>query len=66
MLLVQPISIYTKSGNSAIDINVSGISFYDDDKFMQLSANGIILPEGSFNYVLTSNGTTINIDNYAT
>ena len=66
MLLVQPTSLYGKSGGSAIDINASGISLTDDDNVIRLSSNGVTLPYGDHNYVLTSNGSTINIGNYAT
>lgn len=66
MLLVQPTSLYGKSGGSAIDINASGILLTDDDNVIQLSSNGVTLPYGDHNYVLTSNGSTINMGNYAT
>ena len=66
MLLVQPTSLYGKSGGSAIDINASGILLADDDNVIQLSSNGVTLPYGDHNYVLTSNGSTINMGNYAT
>ncbi len=66
MLLVQPTSLYGKSGGSAIDINASGISLTDDDNVIRLSSNGVTLPYGDHNYVLTSNGSTINMGNYAT
>lgn len=66
MLLVQPTSLYGKSGGSAININASGISLIDDDNVIQLSSNGVTLPYGDHNYVLTSNGSTINMGNYAT
>lgn len=66
MLLVQPTSLYGKSGGSAIDINASGILLTDDDNVIQLSSNGVTLPYGDHNYVLTSKGSTINMGNYAT
>lgn len=66
MLLVQPTSLYGKSGGSAIDINASGISLTDDDEVIRLSSNGVTLPYGDHNYVLTSKGSTINMGNYAT
>ena len=66
MLLVQPTSLYGKSGGSAIDINASGISLTDDDNVIRLSSNGVTLPYGDYNYVLTSKGSTINMGNYAT
>jgi hypothetical protein len=66
MLLVQPTSLYGKSGGSAIDINASGILLTDDDNVIRLSSNGVTLPYGDHNYVLTSNGSTINMGNYAT
>ena len=64
MLLVQPTSLYGKSGGSAIDINASGISLTDDDNVIRLSRSGVILPDGDNNHVLTSNGSTINMANY--
>ena len=66
MLLVQPISLYSKSGGSSIDINASGILLTDDDNVIRLSSNGVTLPYGDNNRVLTSNGSTINIGEYAT
>ena len=66
MLLVQPTSLYGKSGGSAIDINASGILLADDDNVIRLGSNGVTLPYGDHNYVLTSNGSTINMGNYAT
>ena len=64
MLLVQPTSLYGKSGGSAIDINASGISLTDDDNVIRLGRSGVILPDGDNNHVLTSNGSTINMANY--
>lgn len=64
MLLVQPTSLYGKSGGSEIDINASGISLTDDDNVIRLSRSGVILPDGDNNHVLTSNGSTINMANY--
>lgn len=66
ILLVQPTSLYGKNGDTSIDINASGISLTDDGSIIQLSGNGVTLPYGDNNRVLTSNGSTINIGEYAT
>lgn len=66
ILRVQPTSIYCKNGDTSIDINASGISLIDDDSFIRLGGGGVTLPYGDNNRVLTSNGSTINIGEYAT
>lgn len=66
ILRVQPISFYTKIGDSSIDINASGISLIDDDSIIRLNSSGVTLPYGDHNRVLTSKGSTINIGEYAT
>jgi hypothetical protein len=38
---------------------------YDDD-VISLARNGITLPDGDYDHVLTSYGSTINIGEYAT
>lgn len=63
---VQPASLYCSYGTSSIDINSTGISLTDDDDNIRLGRNGVVLPGGSSNYVLTSAGSTINIAGYAT
>lgn len=65
VVMIQPLSFYSKSGDSTIDINASGISIKNGDNNILLGGGGIILPGGDFNHVLTSNGSTINMDNYA-
>lgn len=54
------------NSNTEIQINPSGITMRDDDNVIRLGLNGITLPYGDFNRVLTSNGSTINIGEYAT
>lgn len=66
ILLVQPTSLYGKNGDTLIDINARGISLVDDGSVILLNGNGITLPYGDNNRVLTSNGSTINIGEYAT
>lgn len=64
MLGTYSISV-TSNSNTEIQINPTGISLNDDGDIIQLSGIGITLPNGDFNHVLTSNGSTINMDNYA-
>lgn len=64
MLGTYSISV-TSNSNTEIQINPTGISLNDDGDIIRLSSAGITLPNGDFNHVLTSNGSTINIDNYA-
>lgn len=64
MLGTYSISV-TSNSNTEIQINPTGISLNNDGDIIQLSGAGIILPNGDFNHVLTSNGSTINMDNYA-
>ena len=66
ILRVQPISFYSKIGDASIDINASGISLIDDGSIIRLNGGGVTLPYGDNNRVLTSNGSTINIGEYAT
>lgn len=64
MLGTYSISV-TSNSNTEIQINPTGISLNNDGDIIQLSSIGITLPNGDFNHVLTSNGSTINMDNYA-
>ena len=64
MLGTYSISV-TSNSNTKIQINPTGISLNNDGDIIQLSSIGITLPNGDFNHVLTSNGSTINMDNYA-
>lgn len=66
ILRVQPTSLYGKNGDTSISINAGGISLTDNDSIIRLSSGGVILPYGDNNRVLTSNGSTINIGEYAT
>lgn len=65
VVMVQPLSFYSKNEDSTIDINPSGISIKDGDDSIRLGRGGIFLPYGDNNRVLTSAGSTINIAEYA-
>lgn len=65
LAIVQPASIYCKNGTSTISIDDRSIYLTSDGETIRLGGGGIILPGGDFNHVLTSNGSTINMDNYA-
>lgn len=52
------------NSNTEIQINPDGITMRDDDNVILLARNGIILPNGDYDHVLTSNGSTINMANY--
>lgn len=54
------------NSNTEIQINPSGIIMRDDDNVIRLGRNGITLPDGDYNHVLTSYGSTLNIGEYAT
>lgn len=54
------------NSNTEIQINPSGITMRDDDNVIRLGRNGITLPNGDDDHVLTSYGSTINIGEYAT
>lgn len=54
------------NSNTEIQINPSGITMRDDDNVIHLARNGITLPNGDNDHVLTSYGSTINIGEYAT
>lgn len=53
------------NSNTEIQINPDGITMRDDDNTIRLDRTGIILPNGDYNHVLTSNASTINITQYA-
>lgn len=53
------------NSNTEIQINPVGITMRDDDNTIILNRTGIILPNGDNDHVLTSNGSTINITQYA-
>lgn len=52
------------NSNTEIQINPDGITMRDDDDTIILNRTGIILPNGDYDHVLTSNGSTINMANY--
>lgn len=54
------------NSNTEIQINPSGITMRYDDDVISLARNGITLPDGDYDHVLTSYGSTINIGEYAT
>lgn len=54
------------NSNTEIQINPSGITMRDDDDVICLARNGITLPNGDNDHVLTSYGSTLNIGEYAT
>lgn len=54
------------NSNTEIQINPDGITMRDDDDVIRLGRNGIVLPNGDYDHVLTSYGSTINIGEYAT
>lgn len=53
------------NSNTEIQINPDGITMRDDDNTIRLNRTGITLPNGDNDHVLTSNGSTINITQYA-
>lgn len=63
MLGTYSISV-TSNSNTKIQINPTGIFLNNDGDIIQLSSIGITLPNGDFDHVLTSNGSTINMANY--
>lgn len=66
VVMIQPLSFYSKNEDSTIDINPGGISINTGDNSILLNGSGVILPNGDNNRVLTSAGSTINITEYAT
>lgn len=54
------------NSNTEIQINPSGITMRDGYDVICLAGNGITLPNGDNNHVLTSYGSTLNIGEYAT
>lgn len=65
VLSIASISAISNS-NTEIQINPSGITMRDDDNVIRLAQNGITLPYGDNDHVLTSYGSTIDIGEYAT
>lgn len=53
------------NSNTEIQINPDGITMRDGDNTIILNRTGIILPNGDYDHVLTSNGSTINMAQYA-
>lgn len=52
------------NSNTEIQINPDGITMRDNYNTIRLNGTGIILPNGDYDHVLTSNGSTINMANY--
>lgn len=63
VLSTYNISVISNS-NTEIQINPDGITMKDNDNAIILNRTGIILPNGDYDHVLTSNGSTINMANY--
>ena len=59
------ISAFSNS-NTEIQINPSSITMRDEDDVVRLARNGVTLPGGDNDHVLTSYGSTLNIGEYAT
>lgn len=53
------------NSNTEVQISPDGIIMRDDDNTIILNRTGTILPNGDYDHVLTSNGSTINITQYA-
>lgn len=53
------------NSNTEIQINPDGITMRDDHNTIRLNRSGITLPDGDYDHVLTSNGSTTNITQYA-
>lgn len=52
------------NSHTEIQINPTGITMQDDGNTIRLDKAGVTLPDGDYNHVLTSNGSTINMANY--
>lgn len=52
------------NSNTEIQINPDGIAMRDDGNTIMLNRSGITLPNGDYNRVLTSKGSTIDITQY--
>lgn len=52
------------SNSTEIQINPDGITMVDNGNAILLNRGGILLPDGDYDHVLTSKGTTINMANY--
>lgn len=63
VLSTYSISAFSNS-NTEIQINPDGITMRDNYNTIRLNGTGIILPNGDYDHVLTSNGSTINMANY--
>lgn len=53
------------NGKTRISIDPGRISLIDGDNVIRLGAEGITLPDGDYKHVLTSYGSTLNMDEYA-
>lgn len=53
------------NSNTEIQINPDSLTMRDDGNTIILNRAGIILPDGDYNHVLTSNGSTIKMTQYA-
>lgn len=66
---VNPVNIDQVGVNYKFKVNHDGIKWYgdrtDDTTYTQINSDGISLPNGDNNHVLTSNASTIDITEYA-
>lgn len=66
---INPVNIDQVGVNYKFKVNHDGIKWYgdrtDDTPYTQINSNGISLPNGDNNHVLTSNASTIDITEYA-
>lgn len=62
--MISTSSFFATYGTSSIDITPTSIVLTDDGDTVRLGRNGITLPDGDNDHVLTSNGSTINMANY--
>lgn len=63
VLSTYNISVISNS-HTQIQINPTGITMIDENNAIMLNRAGIVLPDGDYYHVLTSNGSTINMANY--
>lgn len=67
---INPVNIDQVGVNYKFKVNHDGVKWYgdrtDDTPYTQINSDGISLPNGDNNHVLTSNASTINIAEYAT
>lgn len=66
---INPVNIDQVGVNYKFKVNHDGVKWYgdrtDDTPYTQINSDGISLPNGDNNHVLTSNASTIDITEYA-